>query len=172
MIRTAPAMWLPRPSPMPSTWPVAPYGVLVRHWRVVRIRAWLSEKSGTRWSDLRLPVKPLHAHSIDAAQQGFYKPIVPHGRCQGWHAGREISALAQAFRTTVWKNRGSKNRMRSSRCPTGKATSGSPLHCLRRWPVLRVLEVRLVYDRKARRHTWHVVVENGSNPRQPRAPTW
>ena len=36
---------------------------------------WLSEKSGTRWSDTRTDV-PMHAHSIDAAQQGFYKACV------------------------------------------------------------------------------------------------
>jgi len=31
--------------------------------------------------------------------------------------------------------------------------------------VLRVLEVRLVFDKKAHRYAWHVVVENGTQPR-------
>src|SRR5262245_12091287 len=47
--------------------------VLVAHWRVVRKKhIWLSETAGTRWSDRRTRA-PLHAHSIDAAQQGFYQ---------------------------------------------------------------------------------------------------
>ena len=51
-------------------------GVLVAHWRVVRKKdRWLSETAGTRWSDSRTRA-PLHAHSIDAAQQGFYKACV------------------------------------------------------------------------------------------------
>ena len=31
--------------------------------------------------------------------------------------------------------------------------------------VLRFLEVRLVYDKKARKYTWHIVVENGKQPK-------
>jgi hypothetical protein len=81
-------------------------GVLVRHWRVVRHQShWLSEKAATRWSDSALPVKPLHAHSIDAAQQGFYaacrttralrKAGMPEAKFPHWR---------KRFRTTVWKN--------------------------------------------------------------------
>src|SRR5215471_13250868 len=48
-------------------------GVLVAHWRVLRKKdLWLSQWAGIRWSDARTRA-PLHAHSIDAAQQGFYK---------------------------------------------------------------------------------------------------
>ncbi|MBV8315221.1 MAG: hypothetical protein JOZ53_09810, partial [Planctomycetaceae bacterium] len=52
---------------------------MVRHRRVWRQggRHWLSEKAGTFLSDLRLREQPvpkgIHSHSIDAAQQGFYK---------------------------------------------------------------------------------------------------
>jgi putative transposase len=142
-------------------------GVLVRHWRVVRHHGhWLSEKSGTRWSDLRLPVKPLHAHSIDAAQQGFYnacrttralrKAGMPDAKFPHWR---------KRFRTTVWKNTAIKKADAVLTLSNGKGnqpitlTLPAPLA-----DVLRVLEVRLVYDRKARRHTWHVVVENGKQP--------
>jgi putative transposase len=142
-------------------------GVLVRHWRVVRHHGhWLSEKSGTRWSDLRLPVKPLHAHSIDAAQQGFYnacrttralrKAGMPDTKFPHWR---------KRFRTTVWKNTAIKKADAVLTLSNGKGnqpitlTLPAPLA-----DMLRVLEVRLVYDRKARRHTWHVVVENGKQP--------
>jgi hypothetical protein len=46
-------------------------GGLGRHWGVVRHQGhWRSEQSGPRWSDVPLVTKPLHAPSIDAAQQG------------------------------------------------------------------------------------------------------
>lgn len=143
-------------------------GVLVRHWRVVRHQGhWLSEKAGTRWSDRELPRKPLHAHSIDAAQQGFY------------HACRTTRALRKAgmaeakfphwrkrFRTTIWKNTAIKKAGAILTLATGKGNV--PLTCIlpaSLVDVLRVVEVRLVYDRKARRYTWHVVVENGVQPK-------
>jgi hypothetical protein len=48
-------------------------GVLVSHWRTLREKSiWLSEKAGTKWSDYRTDAA-LHAHTIDAAQQSFYK---------------------------------------------------------------------------------------------------
>ena len=150
-------------------------GMLVRHWRVVRHHGhWLSEKSGTRWSDLRLPVKPLHAHSIDAAQQGFY------------NACRTTRALRKASRPDAkfphWRKRSvprcgrtrrSKKRMRSSRCPTGKATSRSPLHCLRRWPMCCVSwKSAWSSTGKPAAIPGMSSSKTGSNPRQPRAPTW
>lgn len=144
--------------------------VLVSHWRVVRHQEhWLSEKSGTRWSDSRLPVKPLHAHSIDAAQQGFYnacrttralrKAGMPEAKFPHWR---------KRFRTTIWKNTAIKKAEAVLTLSTGKGNQPLlltlPAHLAE---VLRVLEVRLVYDKRARRYTWHVVVENGTQPRTP-----
>jgi putative transposase len=141
--------------------------VLVSHWRVVRHKDhWLSEKAGTRWSDSRLPVKPLHAHSIDAAQQGFYKACAttrvlrkagfPEAKFPHWR---------KRFRTTIWKNTAVRKAGAVLTLSTGKGkrpiTLTLPLHLE---GVLRVLEVRLVYDKKARRYTWHAVVENGKQP--------
>jgi putative transposase len=144
--------------------------VLVRHWRVVRHQGhWLSEKSGTRWSDSQWPIKPLHAHSIDAAQQGFYNA------CRTTRALRK-AGMSEAkfphwrkhFRTTVWKSTAIKKAGAVLTLSNGKGnqpitlTLPAPLA-----DVLRVVEVRLVYDRKARRYTWHVVVENGTQPKTP-----
>ena len=111
-------------------------------------------------------MKPLHAHSIDAAQQGFYnacrttralrKAGMPDAKFPHWR---------KRFRTTVWKNTAIKKADAVLTLSNGKGnqpitlTLPAPLA-----DVLRVLEVRLVYDRKARRHTWHVVVENGKQP--------
>ncbi len=142
--------------------------VLVSHWRVVRHKGhWLSAQAGTHWSDRRLPVKPLHAHSIDAAQQGFYTA------CATTRALRK-AGLSEAkfphwrkrFRTTIWKNTAIKKDGAILTLSTGKGnrpiTFALPVHLAQ---VLRVLEVRLVYDKKARRYTWHVVVENGREPK-------
>jgi putative transposase len=144
--------------------------ILIRHWRVVRHqRHWLSEKAATRWSDRCLAVKPLHAHSIDAAQQGFYNACrttralrragIPEAKFPHWR---------KRFRTTVWKNTAIKRAGTALTLSGGKAhppvTLTLPASLAE---VLRVLEVRLVYDRKARRYTWHVVVENGMQPKTP-----
>lgn len=141
--------------------------VLVSHWRVVRHKGqWLSEKAGTRWSDRRLPVKLLHAHAIDAAQQGFYtacrttralrKAGMPEAKFPHWR---------KRFRTTIWKNTAIKKTGALLTLSNGKGNPPIsltlPVHLN---AVLRVLEVRLVYDKKARRSTWHVVVENGRHP--------
>ena len=143
-------------------------GVLVRHWRVLRHQGqWLSERAGTRWSDRELPRKPLHAHSIDAAQQGFYnacrttralrKAGLPEAKFPHWR---------KRFRTTIWKNTAIKKAGAVLTLATGKGNT--PVTCAlpaSLVDVLRVVEVRLVYDRKARRYTWHVVVENGMHPK-------
>jgi putative transposase len=142
--------------------------VLMNHWRVVRHKGcWLSEKTGTRWSDSCLAVKPLHAHSIDAAQQGFYRACattralrkagIPDAKFPHWR---------KRFRTTIWKSTAIKKDGAMLTLSNGKGNR--PLTIALPAPlaaVLRVLEVRLVFEKKARRYTWHVVVENGKQPR-------
>lgn len=149
-------------------------GVLVAHWRVVRKKSvWLSEKAGTRLSDSIVDAA-LHAHTIDAAQQGFYKA------CKTARAARKLDAKAQfphwpkRFRTTIWKNTAIKIKCVSGVSGTGslelsngqgnpKITIALPTE-LR--TALRYLEVRLVFDKRARCYWWHIVVEDGRQPRQ------
>ena len=142
--------------------------VLVSHWRVVRHKGhWLSEKAGTRWSDLRLPVKPLQAHSIDAAQQGFYTACrTTRALRKAGYPDAKFPHWRKRFRTTIWKNTAIKKEGAMLTLSTGKGHAPITL----RLPgtlvdVVRVLAVRLVYDKKARRYTWHVVVENGTQPK-------
>ena len=142
--------------------------VLVNHWRVVRHQDhWLSEKSGTRWSDTLLPVKPLHAHSIDAAQQGFYHAChTTRAVRKAGMPGAKFPHWRKRFRTTVWKNTALKKSGLMLTLSTGKGKEPLTLTLPAALAdVLRVREVRLVYDRKARRYTWHVVVENGKQPK-------
>jgi putative transposase len=141
-------------------------GVLVRHWRVVRKKGvWLSEKAGTKLSDYYTDIK-LHAHSIDAAQQGFYRA------CKTAKAVKSIDPTAKyphrpkKFRTTVWKNTGFGRKGDVLELSTGL---GNPKITIRisepLRDALRFLEVRLVYAKKARRYNWHIVVENGHEPK-------
>lgn len=140
-------------------------GIVSKHWRLLKQKdLWLSEKSLTKLSDMRLMGKdlPMHAHTIDAAQQGFFKA------CKTTRALRKVGIEAnfpwrsKKFRTTVWKKQAIKFKAGKLELSTG---AGNPkilialpvaLHC-----ALQFVEVRLVFDKKARRYAWHVVVENG-----------
>src|SRR5262249_12967158 len=142
-------------------------GVLITHWRAFRKKGhWLCEGSGKRWSDFRDRVA-MHAHSIDAAQEGFYKG------CTTTRALRR-DGIAEArfphhrkrFRTTIWKNTAIKRKGDVLVLSNDKGNRPieialpESLH-----NVLRFREVRLVSDQRAGRHVWHVVVEDGQQPK-------
>jgi putative transposase len=142
--------------------------VMVSHWRVVRKQGhWLSEKAGTRWSDIRLLLKPLHAHSIDAAQQGFYKACATTRAVR--KTGRTEAKFphwSKRFRTTIWKNTAIKKAGTVLTLSNGKGNPSITISVPASLAaVLRVLEVRLVFDRKAGHYMWHIVVENGRAPK-------
>jgi putative transposase len=143
-------------------------GVLVTHWRVVRKKArWLSERAGTRLSDSRRAGTALHAHTIDAAQQGFYKAcaVTRALRTSGFPQAK-FPYHPRKFRTTIWKNTAIRRQGDVLILSGGRGgvkvalTIPEPLR-----DALRFLEVRLVYDKLARRYTWHLVVENGKQPK-------
>jgi len=147
---------------------------LVTHYRVYRksgnrTRHWLSQFAGMRLNDYltRDQTPLLHAHSKDAAQEGFYKA------CKTARANRQQGARyphkRKRWRTTIWKP--SAIRRQGNAIVLSRAKGQRPITItlpphLR--DVLRVLEVRLVYDRCQRRYTWHLVVENGKQPKEPK----
>jgi putative transposase len=142
-------------------------GVMVAHYRVLRRKdRWLSESSGTRWSDYRT-IAAMHAHSIDAAQQGFYKA------CETTRALRRAGFTEanfphwpKKFRTTIWKSTAIKRKGDTLELSTGRGNAKVAIALPQELrDVLRFLEVRLVYDKRARRYTWHIVVENGKQPK-------
>ena len=142
-------------------------GILVAHWRVVRKKdRWLSQPAGTRWSDSRTRAA-LHAHSIDAAQQGFYKAcaVTRAARKAGFTTVR-FPYHRRKFRTTIWKNtairRNGETLVLSNGLGNARITIALP-GSLR--DVLHFREVRLVYDKRAGRYTWHIVVEDGKQPK-------
>lgn len=145
-------------------------GIVSRHWRLFEQKGlWLSQKSLTKLSDLRWTERDLslHAHTIDAAQQGFFKA------CQTTRSLRKAGQPDAHFpwhtpkyRTTVWKNTGIRQHGSmlelSTRAGNPKLTVSLPAE-LR--GVLRFLEVRLVFDKRDLHYTWHVVIENGKQPK-------
>jgi putative transposase len=145
---------------------------LVTHYRVYRKRGkktrhWLSQFAAARLNDYLTRDDPplLHAHSKDAAQQAFYKA------CKVAKANRHLGAnyphKRKYWRTTIWKS--TAIRRMGDALVLARARGVSPITL--RLPdhlrnVLRVLEVRLVYDRISDHYTWHLVVENGRQPKE------
>jgi len=137
---------------------------VVTHWRVYRRqRHWLSQYAAMRLNDALQPAHPLHAHTVDAAQEGFYKA------CATTRALRKAGCTEakfpyrrKTFRTTIWKRTAIKKNGLGLTLSTGKGNRPITLTLPTTFAdVLCVLEVRLVFDKKARRYTWHVVVEHG-----------
>src|SRR5260221_11328107 len=72
--------------------------MLVRHYRVARKQeVWLAPPAGERLEDALGGPTTLHAHSRDAAQQGFYKACKTARACQRGGTEHEVPALAQAL---------------------------------------------------------------------------
>lgn len=145
-------------------------GIVSRHWKVLRHKGqWLSEKSLTKLSDIRQSTReaPMHAHSIDAAQQGFFKA------CKTTRALRKAGIESnfpwrqKKFRTSVWKNTAIKQDGLSVTLSCGrgqdKISISLPDHLSH---ILRIVEIRLVFDKKSRRYDWHIVAEDGRQPAQ------
>src|SRR5262245_15970107 len=143
---------------------------LVTHYRVyrkrgARTRHWLSQFAAMRLNDYYTRDEPplLHAHSKDAAQAGFYQA------CKTAKVNRSLGAKyphkRKFYRTTIWKQ--SAIRRQGQHLLLSRAKGLPPISValpehLR--DVLRVLEVRLKYDQRTHRYTWHLVVENGKQP--------
>lgn len=145
-------------------------GIVSRHWRVLRHNGvWLSEKSLTQLSDMRWASRdvPMHAHSIDAAQQGFFRA------CKTTRALRKAGFpeahfpwRTKKFRTTIWKNTALKRKAGTLELSTGSGHRKIVIVLPKAFhDVQRFVEVRLVFERTSRRYTWHIVLENGKQPR-------
>ena len=146
---------------------------LVTHYRVYRKRGnktryWLSQFAGMRLNDYLTRSDPpvLHAHSKDAAQEGFYKACTTAKTNR--HLGAHYPHKRQFYRTTIWKS--TSIRRQSDTLFLSRAKGLSPITIpLPEYlqDILRILEVRLVYDKRAHRYTWHLIVENGKQPKAP-----
>jgi putative transposase len=134
---------------------------LVWHWRIKnRKQIWLrpgtAEKLGDYFSETTL-----HAHTRDAAQQGFYQACKTAKACQEIGLDTRYPWRRKFYRTTIWKNTGI--RVREGIVLLARARGRKPISLA--WSGTEtVLEVRLVYDLKQRRYFWHLVLEDGQEP--------
>ena len=142
--------------------------VCVYHWRTYRKKGiWLSGGAAEKINDSLREKNLLHAHTVDAAQQGFQKALVAARAARKAGFDAKFPHRRKRFRTTVWKNTGIKRQGRKRVLSNGR---GNPVIAINlpesREDALRFLEVRLVFDRRARRYFWHLAVENGKQPKQ------
>lgn len=140
--------------------------VMIEHYRVYRNHAvWLNNPRMQKYHDRISQDSFLHAHSIDAAQEAFYKA------CKTAKANRNDGASyphkKKFYRTTIWKNTGI--RKRGNHLLLALARGSDPI-AFRLPSYLSVLEgeqfleVRLVYNKAHRKYEWHIVIENGIGP--------
>ena len=145
--------------------------VLVEHYRILRhTDHWLSPGAGEKLND-HLSGTILHAHSRDAAQQGFYKACktAKAQRAAGMGPARYPHHL-KTFRTTYWKNTGI--RKQAGVLLLALARGNDPIRVrlpahLTSLPAESFIEMRLVWDRAGRRYNWHSVIEDGRLPAEP-----
>lgn len=139
--------------------------MLVQHYRRYRKQdVWLSQKSGERMEDALGGPTSLHAHSRDAAQQGFYKACKTAKACRELGLDVHYPHKRKRWRTTIWKNTGI--RLKAGTLLLARARFLAPIAVplpshLCALPISAFLEVRLVWDRAARHYTWHLVIEDG-----------
>ena len=147
--------------------------MLVQHYRRYRKQGvWLSPRLGERLEDALGGPTTLHAHSRDAAQQGFYKACKTAAACR--ELGIEEARYPhkrKRFRTTIWKHTGIRKQAnilllaRAKGLAPVRVALPTPLVAL---PGTAFVEARLVWDRAARHYTWHLVIEDGVAPEPAR----
>ena len=142
--------------------------VLVWHYRIYRRTGhWLSEYAAHRLEDSLGGATILHAHSRDAAQEGFYNACkVAKSQRQ---AGLEVRYPHRRhfFRTTTWKNTGIRIRegvMLLARSRGLESIRVALPENLLAYPASAYKQVELVWDRASRRYNWHVTLDDGTEP--------
>ncbi len=147
---------------------------LVEHYRVYRQTGhWLSpgglEKLVDFYDAQDSQERVLHAHSIDAAEQGFPKACKTARANRG--DGAHYPHKRKFWRTTLWKNTGlSKQDDGAVRLALARGLEPVVVALpsnLCELPPQAFREARLVWDRAARHYFWHLVIEDGVLPSDP-----
>ena len=116
----------------------------------------------------RHPHRRQDARPLDRRRTGGFLQGVRHdqGVAQGRHRRSQVPALPRNSAPRSGRTPRSSGGATSWRCRTAatarRSRSRSP-NALR--DCLKFLEVRLVYDKRDRRYFWHIVVENGIQPK-------
>lgn len=138
--------------------------VLVWHYRIYRRTGrWLSEYAAKRLEDYLGGQTILHAHSRDAAQEGFYEACkVAKTQCQ---RGGEMRYPHRRkwYRTTTWKSTGLRLRdgvLWLSRARGLEAVRVRLPANLIKYPANAYKQAELVWDQAARHYAWHITIED------------
>jgi putative transposase len=140
--------------------------VMIEQYRIYRKKGvWLSPNAQERYSDYLNAETPrtLHAHSIDAAQQGFHKAckIAKANRGDGAHYPRK----RKHYRTTIWKNTGIRVEGDCLLLSLARGLDSIRVELpayLRAMPKEAFVEARLVYNKSSRHYEWHLVIDDGT----------
>jgi putative transposase len=141
---------------------------LVWHYRIYRRTGhWLSEVTAGRLEDYLGGATLLHAHSRDAAQQGFYAACKVARSQQKSGLEMRYPHRRKCYRTTTWKNTGI--RIREGVMLLSRARRLEPMHValpenLLAYSASAYKQVELVWDRAGRHYHWHITLEEGAEP--------
>jgi putative transposase len=139
--------------------------VLVRHWRYYRNHGvWMSTSKAERVDDaLHDTDSILHSHSIDAAQQGFYKAIQTARELRKQDANARFPYKRKRFRSTIFKSSQLKRQAHQVRLAMANRQYlfvDLPTPLLEQHNA-EIKEARLVYNRQSCSYEWNLVVEDG-----------
>ncbi len=144
-------------------------GVVVEHWRAYRKSAkhWISPGAEEKLSDYYTKDDQplLHAHSKDAAQQGFAKAAKTTRAMRKAGIDANFPHRRKYYRTTIWKSTGI--RLSNGTMLLARARGIAPIQImlpdkLSTFSKAAIVEARLVYDMVTAKYTWHLVVEDGT----------
>ena len=144
--------------------------VMVEQWRTFRHAGhWISPRGVEKLADFydkQAGQKPLlHAHSVDAAQQGFPKACKTAKACKNIGLNSSYPHKRKPYRSTIWKNTGI-SKTEDEKLQLALARGQSPIF-IELPPNLKNLakecfvEMRLVYNKNHKFYQWHVVVDDG-----------
>ena len=129
---------------------------MIEHWRIYRRKNhWLSQKAAERYNDYLGGETILHAHSRDAAQQGFYNACKWTRQMHKKGLNIRYPWRRKQFRTTIWKNTGIRKRGDSLRLALARGFKPIMVRIpkyLRDLPEGAFREMRLVYNQSCRQY--------------------
>ncbi len=139
---------------------------MIWHYRVYRRKGiWLSPGAQSRLEDSLGGPTRLHAHSRDAAQQGFSEACKTAKAARSAGLDVHYPHKRKRYRTTTWKHTGM--RIKDGMLRLARARGLSPIlvtvpTSLASIPPSSFRQVELVWDRAGRHYQWHLTIEDGS----------
>jgi putative transposase len=138
---------------------------LVWHYRSYRRKGiWLSENAIKRLEDSLGGNTTLHAHSRDAAQEGFFEACKVTRIQRGSGLDIRYPHRRKWYRTTVWKSTGI--RVSNGCLLLARSRKLAPItvrlpSSLRPLSPVAFRQAKLVWDAAAQHYFWHVTIEDG-----------